>query len=144
MVYEEVSEDVFHDSKIHGISIIAEPINFLSELIIDIDYINSWEKVCDGLFLISKAEIKFTEVGNLYLNIDWNNRKHNEDIYILNIQKTVINHEKKAKWMYEIHATNENLKIKFSASKLLFKQTSRVINIQNRQYLTKKERDGLQ
>jgi hypothetical protein len=64
----------FHDNLVHGLSFLVE--NFRSELHLDLDYILQWPNCLDAsnkgqLFAVSKSLLKFYDVTDLSVNIDW-------------------------------------------------------------------------
>ncbi|MFH7827077.1 hypothetical protein [Kluyvera chengduensis] len=68
-----LNEDDFHDNLIHGIVFYSEPGELSSDIALDIDYIYEWVKTDSNEinFVISKALLKFHEVTDLKLSIDW-------------------------------------------------------------------------
>ncbi len=64
----------FHDNFLHGISFLVE--DFRSEFLMDIDHILQWPKCPNEIeneqfFIVSKALLRFNDVTDLSININW-------------------------------------------------------------------------
>ncbi|EBS7633215.1 hypothetical protein CDR68_05100 [Salmonella enterica] len=142
------NEDSFHDNLIHGVIFYSDVGEFSSDLAFDIDYIEQWRVADDGTveFVIFKALLKFTNVTDLKLLVDWGSTNnslfsgHASGLYINKIIKEKITSpisEDYFLWRIETNSSDSN--IFFGASNMFLEITGKS-NIVNRQYLLKKER----
>ncbi|WP_105478215.1 hypothetical protein [Escherichia coli] len=74
------NEVCFHDNLIHGIIFCSDSGEFSSDIALDIDYIEKWIKTEEGeiFFVISKALLKFHDVTDLKILIDWGETNNSE------------------------------------------------------------------
>lgn len=143
-----LNEDDFHDNLIHGIVFYSEPGELSSDIALDIDYIYEWVKTDSNEinFVISKALLKFHEVTDLKLSIDWGETNnsffsgHASGLYITNITKTKI-HSPIANdyFLWCIYTNSHDSCINFGASSFSLEITGSQRTV-NRQFLLRNER----
>ncbi len=143
-----LDENSFHDNLIHGIEFFSDSGELSSDIAFNIDYIEKWVRTKKGeiLFVISSALLKFHEVTDLKILIDWgesNNTLFSGDapgFYINSIKKEkIISPISDDSFLWTIHTSNQNNHIHFGAAcfSLEFTGEQRTVN---RQFLLKNER----
>lgn len=139
-----IEDCCFHDCYIHGVSFDAvKEINMgEEELHFDIDYIVGWpdcadETTKDHFFNVSRATLKFKNVGNVKVNlneqqfIDWIEYGDDPDISM---------GARNTKWIIHSGRSDEPI-AELNASEAVLELSGKLHLIKMRQYLTSEERE---
>lgn len=142
--FEEIS---LHDNKIHGVQFCVDHEKFQSDVVFDIDYIVEWE--CDSKceFIVAPATLRFHNVTDLNLSINWGDSGFQNSVsgpFILELKRepaeTKMRIDKYYRW--EIVCNNEKHNISFGASGFTMKLQSEPV-ASDEQYLGVEERQRL-
>lgn len=141
----------FHDCFVHGVYFDINPGGIKSELHLDIDYIMQWLNCTeneDAIFVVSKAVLKFHDVTDLSINIEWGKTGYTSSVS----GSCVINYIKSEKienglrfenyYKCEILTQSESSKILFGTSGMSLEMKGIPVKVVNRQYLTETERNS--
>lgn len=139
----------FHDNKIHGLKFAVE--GFKSELHFDIDHILDWPSCADGnaqslLFSIAKGVLKFADVTDLLIHIDWGNSAYTTSVsgmYIDRVQMEPVKTTLRLPAYYACKLVMNDARstISFGSSAMFFELLGTPIMV-DRQFLTESERNS--
>lgn len=138
----------FHDNLIHGIIFYSDPGEFSSDIALDIDYIVEWVKTDSNEieFIISKALLKFHDVTDLKISIEWDKTNYSKfsggaaGLYINEIIKKEIKSPiANSYFTWEITTNKHNRYISFGASSFSIEMLGEPKKA-NRQFLLRCER----
>ncbi|KAA8997697.1 hypothetical protein FJU30_18225 [Affinibrenneria salicis] len=144
----DFNEDSFHDNLIHGVVFYSDVGEFSSDIALDIDYIEKWIKTERGeiFFVIYKALLKFHDVTDLKLSINWgdtNNSHFSGDasgVYINKItKKRIYSPIEDDYFLWNIDTNNHDSHINFGASSFSLEIIGSKQTV-NRQFLLRNER----
>lgn len=144
MPYKEFDSCDLHDSLVHGVSFLTE--GFIAELHLDIDYILQWPTCVDEspVFEVSKALVRFCDVSDLSIDIEWPKKGPETALSRIFIDK-VIRHEVSttlrlpAYYKWRILMSDGRSSISFGASDMIIELVGSPATT-NRQYLMSYER----
>ncbi|WP_330984455.1 MULTISPECIES: hypothetical protein [Enterobacterales] len=138
----------FHDNLIHGIIFYSDPGEFSSDIALDIDHIEKWVETDKGEigFVISKALLKFHDVTDLKISIDWGDTKNSQfsggaaGLYIDEItKKKIYSPVADNYFLWKIETNKRDRYLLFGASSFSLEIVGKQ-HIVNRQFLMRDER----
>lgn len=144
----DFDEVCFHDNLIHGIIFYSDSGEFSSDIALDVDYIEEWIKTEDDgiFFVISKALLKFHDVTDLKILIDWGETGNSEfsgyaaGVYIKKItREKIYSPIADDYFLWKIETNNHDGYILFGASSFSLDVVGRQQTV-NRQFLLRNER----
>lgn len=149
MINQDYDPFQFHDNSINGIIFPPYDENARSELHLDIDHILDWVYCSpiegESIFSVSKGLLKFHNVTDLIININWGDSKYTSSAsreMIVEIQRekvsTTLGYPEYYKWT--IVTNSDDYVISFGASSMSLELIGQPIEV-NRQYLLSSERN---
>ncbi|MFZ2726503.1 MAG: hypothetical protein WAX77_09655 [Methylococcaceae bacterium] len=144
-----IDEYQFHDNFVHGIYFDINPGGIKSELHLDIDHIIQWSSCSENeVFIISKAILKFYDVTDLSINIEWDKTGYTSSVSgsciidCIKSEKIKTSLRFPAYYKCEILTHDESSKISFGASGMCVEIKGKPVKVINRQYLMENERNN--
>lgn len=138
----------YHDNTVHGIRFLVE--DFLSEVVFDIDHIVRWPvHACEAdeksVFKVAKGNLRFSDVTDLNVNIDWGKSGYTTAVSGTSIDKierrTVATTLRlPAYYHWDVLMTDGRSTVSFGASGMSFEIKGESIDVE-RQYLNGSERN---